>query len=104
MKEDEPNMLELDSDLKMYLLKHVEFEQLVFLAYVAQVEFQYNKKENACIATEAIKLIKETMKEKNPGSKKSFISTEEDFANLREQSIASSSSLLWIIAQNILHK
>ena len=56
-------MLELDSDLQMYLLKHVEFEQLVFLAYVAQVEFQYHKIDSVCIATEAIKLIEETMKE-----------------------------------------
>jgi hypothetical protein len=67
----------------MYLLKHVSFEQLVFLAFLAKVDARGN-----CIATEAVKVIEESMKEKNPGSKKSFISTEEE----REQSIASSSS------------
>ena len=40
MNEDILQLEELDSDLKLYLLQHVEFEQLVFLAYVAPVDYR----------------------------------------------------------------
>ena len=40
MNEDILQLEELDSDLKLYLLQHVEFEKIVFLTYVAHVDYR----------------------------------------------------------------
>lgn len=110
MSEDILQLEELDSDLKLYLLQHVQIEQLVFLAYVANVDYKDHHMVPVCRATEAIALIEASMEVKNPESKTSVKSGEDDVAYLnhisyeeahseREQSFAG--KFHWFVLCNI---
>ena len=63
MNEDLLHLEELDSDVKLYLLQNVEFEQLVFLAHVAPVEYKEYTTATVCRATELVSLIRASMLE-----------------------------------------
>lgn len=84
MNEDILQLEELDSDLKLYLLQHVEFEQLVFLAYVAHVDCREHQTVPVCRATEAVALIEASMEERNPNITISVKSAEDDVAYINQ--------------------
>ena len=56
----------------------------MFLSYVARVDYRENHTVSVCRATEAVALIEASMEEKNPGSKKSVKSGDDDVAYLNQ--------------------